>query len=476
MKLSSKMAASICIYAVLTVITFGLTSAACDSGNVGVVECADLPTYDDPQWISCLTSEYFEFKSKGKQQCPQGGKYCYYPCVLELYNKDDGKVHSPCNCSLAGTAPTNTLLSDKCSSPDGSDCRWFSDCLNTKFQCADSSKDDDQYGIRYGEKFCRMHEQKNTALSSSAQEWVNAVRRCLQVDLVSLIRPFQTTTCQNIRTQAITSYSECYVKAFKNIDSICALSPQDFWAIFWTIRAAFQADFVEEVYGLVVVLGQCSKPTALALDSYMSKIIISVWVPHCALYDHCIIKRSVHDTAIVHEAYTNNVKDNVLNTLTSKRVLHRTLRVKRAVQWQGESEEEFYYHRGAVDMTQHLAATAEWDSKGITWFTYSTYNPSDNRLQVHILLADKTLGKKGSLNLTRAALDAGEIFHESLPDFKVDGIDVPAGYLLGCWDLRCKKVYMNVTGYDGNAAVTWKIDHMMMMAVATAVVISSNYL
>ncbi|KAK7097963.1 hypothetical protein V1264_004864 [Littorina saxatilis] len=396
--------------------------------------------------------------------------------MLELYNKEEGNVDSPCSCSLTGTAPSDTSISPNCISPDGSECRWFSNCLNGKFQCADSSEDDDQYGIRYGEKFCRMH--GNTALSSSANDWVDAVRRCLQVDLVWLIRPYQTTTptCQDIRTQAISSYSECYVKAFKDIDSICDLSPRDFWAIFWTIKAAFQADFVEEVYGLVVVRGQCSKPAALALDSYMSKIIISVWLPYCAIWDHCILKRSVHDTAIVHEAYTNNVIDNVINTLTSKRVLHRTSRVKRAVQWQGESEEEFYYHTGAVDMTQHLAATAEWDSKGITWFTYSTYNPSDNRLQVHILLADKTLGKKRSLNLTRAALDAGEIFHESLPDLKVDGIDVPAGYLLGCWDLRCKKVYMNVTGYDGNAAVTWKIDHMMMMAVATAVVISSNYL
>ena len=67
-------------------------------------------------------------------------------------------------------------------SPEGTDCDWYRDCLEAKFHC---SGGDDDYGIKYGEAFCRLYEKRYSTFSDSAKQWVNAVRKCLQVSMHS---------------------------------------------------------------------------------------------------------------------------------------------------------------------------------------------------------------------------------------------------------------------------------------------------
>lgn len=63
-------------------------------------------------------------------------------------------------------------------SPTGTDCNWFKNCLEKKYLCSGVR---DQNAITFAENFCRLYEDKSYLFSASGKQWVDAVRKCLQV-------------------------------------------------------------------------------------------------------------------------------------------------------------------------------------------------------------------------------------------------------------------------------------------------------
>jgi hypothetical protein len=69
---------------------------------------------------------------------------------------------------------------------------------------------------------------------------VDGVRKCLQVSLVPLLRPWSNPTCQEIRKKAFASHTPCYLNhADINVPSVCDLDCIEYYKIFFIIKGAF---------------------------------------------------------------------------------------------------------------------------------------------------------------------------------------------------------------------------------------------
>ncbi|KAK7496401.1 hypothetical protein BaRGS_00012323 [Batillaria attramentaria] len=224
-----------------------------DTGPGGVSMCLQFKGYDGPQWGACLTTIYVDRISRGKHQCIENSStYCWYQCMIETHDEADGNVTADCACDAFSSTETNTTLNHTCYSPPGDVCSWYRDCLERKFPCRESS---DNYAIAYAENMCNLYGQQKDELSSQGAYWLDVVRKCLQVVLVPLLRPFESghVTCDTVRKHALKSHASCYTDPYLQAPSICDLSASDLWTVFWGVRGRFTSYFVESLYGLIQV-------------------------------------------------------------------------------------------------------------------------------------------------------------------------------------------------------------------------------
>ena len=181
-------------------------AAQCDkwSGPAGTVECVQLRSYNNEyQWGTCVTDAYMKQKSNQKHQCiDRTATSCWYQCMLEVHNKNYGSVTSDCSCTLSNptsypnTLPPTTLLPPECFSPPGDSCDWYRNCLERRYPCEATSNG---YAVKYAEHFCKLYDQNFGKFSPIGRNWVNEVRKCLQVSLVPLLRPWvDDPTCEEI--------------------------------------------------------------------------------------------------------------------------------------------------------------------------------------------------------------------------------------------------------------------------------------
>ena len=217
----------------------------CDAnyGPSGVTECVQLSEYYGYQWATCLTNAYIQQKSNQKHICKYiYATYCWYQCMIEVHDKSDGTVTDDCSCEPGNTTPKpytgipTTSLPSKCYSPSGDSCDWYRNCLEKKYPCEDTSN---AYAIKYAEKFCRLYDDRYSIFSSEGRKWVDAVRKCLQVSLVPILRPWYKLSCKDIRQRAFASHTPCYLNPDKDAPSICDLGFKDFLQIFLTIKRSF---------------------------------------------------------------------------------------------------------------------------------------------------------------------------------------------------------------------------------------------
>ncbi|XP_052233388.1 uncharacterized protein LOC127846258, partial [Dreissena polymorpha] len=113
------------------------------------------------------------------------------------------------------TAPvksTSNPLPANCYSPDGTDCSWYRDCLES---------------------------QHYNMFDNNGQLWIDAVRKCLQIALVPLIRQYKTVSCSEIKQTAFESHSRCYTSLFPGAPSICFIGARNIFQVFVTIKSAF---------------------------------------------------------------------------------------------------------------------------------------------------------------------------------------------------------------------------------------------
>ena len=72
------------------------SGSECESWNgpSGTTECVLLePYYNKYQWATCLTDTYIGTFSKGKHGCRSSLViYCWYQCMLEVNNLEEGKL------------------------------------------------------------------------------------------------------------------------------------------------------------------------------------------------------------------------------------------------------------------------------------------------------------------------------------------------------------------------------------------------
>ncbi|XP_068712021.1 uncharacterized protein [Montipora capricornis] len=210
-----------------------------DSGPSGETSCVQIPEYENQfQWTTCLTNAYIQQKSNHKHEChDRSNTFCWHQCMLELHNKDNGSVTDDCSCNPSlFTDQTQASLPAGCYSPSGNSCDWYRNCLEKTYPCEDTSN---AYALRYAEKFCRLYGDRYSLFSVDGQKWVDGVRKCLQVALVPLLRPWRNPSCEEIRKTAFASHTPCYLNPGKGVPSICDLSCAEYLKIFWTIKASF---------------------------------------------------------------------------------------------------------------------------------------------------------------------------------------------------------------------------------------------
>ena len=81
-----------------------------------------------------------------------------------------------------------------------------------------------EYAVSFGAKFCDLHV-ATAQFSPAAVTWINSVRKCLQVELVPLLRLCRRPpTCEEIRKTAFQSHQPCYFSPYGGF-TVCKVTP-----------------------------------------------------------------------------------------------------------------------------------------------------------------------------------------------------------------------------------------------------------
>ncbi|XP_045174254.2 uncharacterized protein LOC123535605 [Mercenaria mercenaria] len=234
----------------LVLILIGIARGDCDRnvGPAGSNECVLLePYYSKYQWATCLTDQYIRTYSKGAHQCRDTSRtYCWYQCMVEVHSLGEGPVYDGCACGADAprnvtTQPTvvTSAIPDWCFSPSGTECSWYRDCLEKRYPCEEQGS---SYALDYAEKFCNLYQIHYSEFNYKGQQWIDAVRKCLQVKLVPILRPFVKATCEGIKQTAFDSHSGCYLHPDEGKPSICDIGFANWARVFWTVKSAVIQD------------------------------------------------------------------------------------------------------------------------------------------------------------------------------------------------------------------------------------------
>ncbi len=279
MKMMIKTILLLCFYFVADT---SVKAQGCDpwTGPAGTTECVLLEGhydelhdryaygYDDYQWATCLSNAYIQLKSHGKSICSSHldvpVTYCWSQCQAERFDLYSGTVNDECRCDPEGEAQTLSPIPDNgyatlpewCLSPSGTECTWYRKCLEKRHPCEASGHG---YALSYAQKFCNLYTKRSTYFTGQGLEWVNAVRKCLQVALVPHICPWSKATCEELKKFAFDSHTPCYLEPFQGKPSICDLGCWDWAQIFWTIKSGYTQAFVESLQGTIDVILGCGK-------------------------------------------------------------------------------------------------------------------------------------------------------------------------------------------------------------------------
>ena len=388
----------------------------CDihSGPVGNSECVKLAEYDDYQWAICLSNAYIKLKSSNKHFCKTTtATYCWYQCQVERFDLDEGTVYDECRCNDGDQAEgDDTSLPEWCFSPSGTECNWYRDCLEKRHPCEASGNG---YALSYAEKFCNLYTERSRFFTAEGLQWVNAVRKCLQVALVPLIRPWSNPTCEELKKFAFDSHTPCYLAPF-GAPSICDLGCWDWAQVFWTIKSGFTQAFVESMKGVVDVTVGCGKKFTLldVLDDSCPSVMVRL-------------------------------------TLT---VALRTLIGKRS------TDQELVLNNLAGSVADELAMKLKWDKRVMDWYAYAPNNTNNRDVESDKVEVEVLFGDKSALDLT------DEKISNAQPDFSlkntvqnlatavekgvlhnmvIDNMKVSVTSMTACQDVECEESFIAVT-------------------------------
>ena len=396
----------------LLLVVQGGWAIQCDAyvGPPGPTECIQLARYNNEyQWATCLSNAYIQQKSGHKHICVNRyATYCWYQCMIEVHNEEYGSVTDDCSCqpgrstSSPYTGIPTTSLPPECYSPPGDSCDWYRNCLEKKYSCEASSN---AYAITYAEKFCRKYEERRAKFNADGQKWMDGVRKCLQVALVPLLRPWANPTCEEIRERAFDSHTPCYLEPDKDVPSICDLDYVQYAKIFWTIKGSFtKLDTAwESLKGMWNIATECT----------LSKI------------------QQTYESA--KQTFKDVIKFFKIKIQKFKK------RKRRSTDSLPEADLQ---SRFADEVGSYLASSLKWNTNVMDWLAYTDAVSDLDNLNISIVLADKKA--LGIVNTSASSVD----FHQTIQAFasavkkgtlpvQVDGQKVWIKSLASCSDKSC---------------------------------------
>ena len=318
----------------------GLRASCSNNGSsVGKTECIRVARYSARQFATCVNDLYIRQKSKGKHGCTEDQESCVYQCMLEVHGLNSGDVYSPCGCSLTEKTTDNipTQLPSWCFSPTGAECNWYRICLKRRYVCNEAFNAN---VVIFAEQFCKLYLNAYSHFTSLGDLWLNGVRKCLLVSLVPLLREWQQESrCGNSLTNAITTFSNCFISPFPGIPSICHIPLRDFWGIFWHLRQTLPASSRLGLKKMLKIIENCTR---------------------------------------FHQENLSQGKVRKLVVQLTTKASHRELKSQQF----GEEDQL------AKTIGDKIATELLLDKKGITWFAYTSSN-AQRTTQLVFFIADK---------------------------------------------------------------------------------------
>ena len=445
-------------------------------GPAGNTHCIKISRYSDYQWGTCRTDVYLKTKSNGDHHCTDRfATYCYYQCMLDVYDKNYGDILPHCKCSPGDPLPTETIpLPAWCHSPDGASCSWYKECLSKAYpQCKD---DDDEYATKYAEKFCKLYDKNLKDFSTQGKNWVNAVRKCLQLKLVPVIDTTRQKTCAELKSAAFETHTPCYLDPDSSAPSYCDLSIGDQWTVFWTIKSAFVDAFGPSLKGLYDVITGCIGKKFEPIKEKIKERIK-------AAADDITYLAVDYGTRILQET-TARIKTWV-TWLKEAWPIQLDLRIafddlenfqtrrKRSV----EDDRGTNRSRLAAKIIDAIALEKKWKNNGVAWFAYaSNKTEHDNTtMSIRFLVTDRSKYESADnsskpSNLTSTLVELSEVVLKgTLNNLTVDGQRIDIIALNGCLDWNCEEHTFNVT-YMKPVTAKPKVNKAAMYTMSLATV------
>ncbi|XP_053373756.1 uncharacterized protein LOC123532498 [Mercenaria mercenaria] len=207
--------------------------------------------------------------------------------MIEIHDDGgSGPVFDDCACGIdAAQSSTTTLVTkpsvpDWCFSPSGDNCDWYRECLEKRYPCKAQGN---SYALDFAEKFCKLYDDHYSSFDSVGQRWINAVRKCLQVQLVPILRPFVHKTCDEIKQMAFDSHPDCYIYPDNHAPSMCQIGLVNTFKAFWTVKSALvqeTGDTLKQMFCVGIGCNYITVSTFKALfstkKSYIKLIMIGV--------------------------------------------------------------------------------------------------------------------------------------------------------------------------------------------------------
>jgi len=265
-----------CVLFFILLTTSGTLGCDPDTGPAGWTHCfLQTPHYSKHQYVTCLSDAYIRQKSKGQHQCRnRTSTYCYYQCMIEKYDLDQGPVYDDCLCEASQPLPQpSVILPADCYHPNGTDCGWYRRCLAKMFPCEGHY----DYAISFGERICNRYTNSTLHFSRKAVQWINATRKCLQLALVPALHfgPVKPT-CKQVRKMAFDSHFPCYVAPRPGL-SFCNLSLADWERVFWTVKSGFlPPTFAQTFKEAIEVVAYCGIIWSTHIAKHMYSITVQL--------------------------------------------------------------------------------------------------------------------------------------------------------------------------------------------------------
>ena len=327
--------------------------------------------------------------------------------MLEVQNKEYGSVTSDCSCTSSNPTsypnaftPT-TLLPPECYSPSGDSCYWYRNCLERKYPCEATSS---QYAIKYAEHFCKLYDENFGKFSLIGRNWVNRVRKCLQVSLVPLLRPrVDDPSCEEMREKAFASHTTCYLDPGDSVPAVCDLDCSDYFKIFWTIKGSFVkiGTLWESPKGMWNISAKCGRFASIK---------------------KCIRKP----------------KDSLVR-VTKLEIKKFIPRSRRSIYNLLESDAQSRFADGVASA---IASALKWNSDVMDWLAYVERVEAPDNMEIVVLLVDKkalgiAITSTPSVNFNETIQESASAVQKGALTLKVDGHYVWVKSLASCSDKAC---------------------------------------